>query len=232
MRADRRLAIRMPIGIHRLRNDELRTAVGTILVVLSALVAHDAALDVELLERHRLAEPGHAVGLEEEEEVEKIRRARLEVVRAIRRRRRVVATATALHARVELARRHLLRPHEHQVLEEMREARPLRWLVLRSDVVPEVDRDERQSMVFVKDDRQTVVETRAREGNLLRERRRGRGRREGGDERDRRQEWHAAPSSSLCFHAALVTGQKRCQEPFLLEKVPDTFFEENAAGAS
>ena len=45
---------------------------------------------------------------------------------------------------------------EHHVLEEMGEAGAAGALVERADVIPEVDGDERQAMVFVGDDDETV----------------------------------------------------------------------------
>src|SRR5688572_15504560 len=47
---------------------------------------------------------------------------------------------------------------EEHVLEQMREPRPSGPLVLRADVVPEVDGDERGGMVFVEDDAEAVGE--------------------------------------------------------------------------
>src|SRR5262249_11008394 len=48
------------------------------------------------------------------------------------------------------------RAHEHQVLEQVREAGAPRRLVLRADVVPEVDGDEGAAAIDVQNDRQAV----------------------------------------------------------------------------
>ena len=52
----------------------------------------------------------------------------------------------------------MLRAFEHQVLEQVRQARAARPLVLRSDVVPDAHRDERHAVIFVDDDVETVGE--------------------------------------------------------------------------
>src|SRR6185437_17047762 len=45
---------------------------------------------------------------------------------------------------------------EHHVLEEVREAGAPSTLVQRADVIPEIDGDERQTMVLVRDDSEAV----------------------------------------------------------------------------
>jgi hypothetical protein len=47
---------------------------------------------------------------------------------------------------------------EHQMLEEVREAGLARPLVLRADVIPQVDRDDRTRVVLVQKDVESVVE--------------------------------------------------------------------------
>ena len=49
-------------------------------------------------------------------------------------------------------------PFEHQVLEEMRESGATRPFVLRSDVVPDIHRNDRHLVGFVDDDVQAVGE--------------------------------------------------------------------------
>src|SRR5207253_775545 len=51
----------------------------------------------------------------------------------------------------------VLRAGEQHVLEEMRETGAAGALVLRADVIPEIDGDERSGMVLVQDDRQSVT---------------------------------------------------------------------------
>ena len=57
----------------------------------------------------------------------------------------------------------MLRPFEHQVLEQVREAGVARPLVLRPDVVPEVDRDDRHVVILVQDHVEAVGERVLRE---------------------------------------------------------------------
>ena len=52
----------------------------------------------------------------------------------------------------------MLGAFEHQVLEQVRKAGASRALVLRADVIPDVDGHHRQLMVFVHDDVEAVVE--------------------------------------------------------------------------
>ena len=53
----------------------------------------------------------------------------------------------------------MLGPLEHQVFEQVREARATRHLVLRADVVPHVHRDNRHAVIFVDDDVEAVGES-------------------------------------------------------------------------
>ena len=55
---------------------------------------------------------------------------------------------------------------EHQVLEEVREARSTRLLVLRADVVPDVDRDNRTVVILVHDHIEAVGELLMEERNV------------------------------------------------------------------
>jgi hypothetical protein len=52
----------------------------------------------------------------------------------------------------------MLGTFEHQVLEQMRETRASAPLVLRADVVPQIDRDDRNATILVHDDVEAVVE--------------------------------------------------------------------------
>ena len=60
------------------------------------------------------------------------------------------------------------RSFEHQVLEQMREAGVSRLLVLGTDVVPDVDRDDRTVVIFVEEHVEAVRERVPREGELHR----------------------------------------------------------------
>ena len=95
---------------------------GPVLDALPALVLHDVALRVDRLRRHRVEQVAHAIGLEEQRELERVRRHVDVVVRPIVAGRRVVLAAGRFEPLVELAGLDVSRAHEHQVLEQMREA--------------------------------------------------------------------------------------------------------------
>jgi hypothetical protein len=59
---------------------------------------------------------------------------------------------------VEFLRLDVGRAFEHEVLEEMGETRAARLFVLGSDVVPELEVDDRRGMILVRDNGQPVVE--------------------------------------------------------------------------
>ena len=50
----------------------------------------------------------------------------------------------------------MLRPFEHEVLEQVREAGAAGHLVLRADVIPDVDRDNRAAVILVNQDVEAV----------------------------------------------------------------------------
>ena len=132
-------AIGMPGRPEHLVELDRRHPVWPVLVALTPLVLHHVALPVDPLGRHRVEEVRHPVGLEEERQLQRIRRHVHDVVRAVVARRAVVVAAGRLEKRVELALLHVLRPFEHQVLEEVREAGAAGTLVGRAHVIPDVD---------------------------------------------------------------------------------------------
>src|SRR5207253_4441404 len=60
----------------------------------------------------------------------------------------------------------MLGAFEHQVLEQMREARPTRYFILRADVIPDIHRDDRNAMILVDQHVEAVRERVLREGNV------------------------------------------------------------------
>ena len=112
---------------------------------------------VELLLIEHVEQVAHAIGLEPQPELELVRRQRLEVVRAIEVGRAVEVRAARRFEQLEVrVARHVLRALEHHVLEQVREARAARRLVGRTDVIPEIDRDERQPMIRREDHLEAV----------------------------------------------------------------------------
>jgi hypothetical protein len=62
--------------------------------------------------------------------------------------------------------RHVLRALEHHVFEQVREACAARLLVGWTDVVPEIDRDQRQAAIFHEYDLQAIGQRELLHGQL------------------------------------------------------------------
>ena len=99
-------------------------------------------------------------------ELELVGRQRLEVVRPVEPGRAVHRAAGGLDERDVLGLGDVPRALEHDVLEEVGEAGLARDLVLRADVVPEVDRDDGREVVLGDDDAQAVGEALVAEDDL------------------------------------------------------------------
>ena len=84
---------------------------------------------------------------------------------------RSLPPAASSSRKVRVAR-DVLRPLEHHVLEEVREAGAAGRLVHRADVVPDVHGDERQPLILGKDHLEAVGERVLLEGNRRQRRRR------------------------------------------------------------
>ena len=94
------------------------------------------------------------------------RRHGLEVVRAVEVRRAVHARGADFLKRPKVLVVVVLAAVEHQVLEQVGEAGLAGHLVLRADVIPNRDGDDRRLAVLVHDDAQAVVEIELVERNL------------------------------------------------------------------
>ncbi len=128
------------------------------LYALAQLVLDDAALLVELGLGDGALEVAHAVRLHPQDEVEGRDRDVLEVVGPVLVGRAVeVGRADLLHG-LEVVVVVVLAAVEHQVLEEVGEAGLAGLLVLRADVVPDVEGDDGRLVVLVDDQGQAVVE--------------------------------------------------------------------------
>ena len=86
------------------------------------------------------------------------RRHGLEVVGAVEVRRAVHARGADFLQRQKVLVVVVLAAVEHQVLEQMRETRLTGHLVLRADVVPDRDRDDRRLAILMHDHAQAVVQ--------------------------------------------------------------------------
>ncbi len=135
-----------------------RQAIRPILVALSPFVQHHLALGLEPLRGQRRQQIPHAVRLHPQRPVDGARGHHLPIVRAI-------GVGGAVQLRAGLLQRRevpavvVLRPFEHQVFEEMGEPGPPWLLVLRPDVVPDVDGHDRHAVILVHDHVETVAES-------------------------------------------------------------------------
>jgi hypothetical protein len=147
------------------RDRHQRHAVGPILVILPALVEDDVALRLEAFRGDSRQQISHAIRFHPQGQVDRARRHDLPVVGAIGV-RRSVEQRTSLLQRREIAGVVVLRPLEHQMLEQVGETGAAGALVLGTDVVPDVDGDDRHLSRFVDDDVEAVVEGVLAEGEF------------------------------------------------------------------
>ena len=175
--------VRVRRGIEQLLDEELGAAVGLVLVGLPQLVQDDVALQVELLLVHRSREILEPVRVEPEERREERGGAGGIVVRAVGGRGGVVRSARRFHEPVEVAARHPLGAHEHQVLEQVREAAAAGLLVLAAHAVPDVHGRDGQAVVRVEDHGHPVLQRELLHGEALRGSGDGSEKQEGGNEK-------------------------------------------------
>jgi hypothetical protein len=168
LRPDRREVVRVRGGIEQVLDGELRAAVRLVLVGLPQLVQDDVALQVELFLVHRPREVLEPVRVEPQERGQERRRAGREVVRPVGGGRGVVRAARRLHDPVEVAVRDALGPHEHQMLEEVREAAAAGRLVLAAHAVPDVHAGDGQAVVRIEDHGHPVLQRELLDGEALR----------------------------------------------------------------
>ena len=146
--ADGHPPVGMVVRIERLVQRGHGKAIRAVLVVLAALVQHHRLLRGEALLGDGRQEIAHPVALHPEREIEGARGHDLPVVRAIRAGRSVDGPACLLEWR-EVAVVMVGAALEHQVFEQMREARAAAHLVPRADVIPDIDGHLRHAMVLV-----------------------------------------------------------------------------------
>ena len=217
MRSDDGGVVGMRLRIEQVDQLLFRVSVRTVLHRLAPLVADHILLVGELLRIDRVEEIPHAIRFDPERQLEPVGGNRLEVVRPVVVRRAVdVGRARRFeHLEVRVLRR-VLRPLEHQVFEQMCEARASLHFVGRADVIPEIHRDNRQPVILAEDDLEPVRKRVLLELNLRHvgrraacpERSRGvlrRGRNDGGDERDERRGEETGRDAS-CLHGQSFVG--------------------------
>ena len=148
--ADRGPAIRMVRRIHRLGHQPPDHPVGTIGHVLAVFVLDHVFLNPDLLVAQGREEMPHPVRLHRQGELEVGGGKVFVIVGPVRGGRAVDARPEPLE-RLEEVARIVLRPLEHEMLEEMGEPALASLLVLGADVVPEVHRDDGQRPLPTRD---------------------------------------------------------------------------------
>ncbi len=146
------MALREERVHHRFVRDVVRTA-----FTLASLVAHNVTLVAEQCAVEAFHQEAHAVALQPQRELQLIARHGFEVVGAVEVGRSIhVCRAGVLDVLDVRLLADMLRAFEHHVLKQMREAGAARPLIQRPHVIPEVDGDERQPVIFMRDHRQAV----------------------------------------------------------------------------
>ena len=146
-------------GIERVRHREPLAAVGDVVVVLAAFVAHHVALVLQAGLGDRVEEVPHALALEPERGLEPVGRHHLVVVGAIGIGRAVdLERPDALQDPEVLVLAGVLGALKHHVLEQVRKPGLAGKLVAAADVVPDAHRDLGNRPIDVQDDLEPVVE--------------------------------------------------------------------------
>ena len=141
---------RVRFAIHQFVEHPVRLGQNALIV----LADHDVALGVEVLLGD--GQRAQAVGFGPQQRLEIVRRHDLVVVGDVVGGERVVEPADVLGEPVDRLGPGVLRPLEHQVLEEVREARATRRIVLAADAIADVDRDRRDAMILHEQHAQAV----------------------------------------------------------------------------
>ena len=155
--ANRRVLVRVR-GERLLVDDLVEPPVRLVVDAQPPLFLHDFALVRErvLVDAQR----GHPVGLEPQHERQVLRRRRFPEDRLVVGRVGVALPADRGNHRGVAFGLDVLRALEHQVFEQMREARASRLLVLRAHVHRELQMNDRDGVILFEDDRQPVGQRR------------------------------------------------------------------------
>jgi hypothetical protein len=156
-RADRGMLIG-EVRVEQLVEVLVRQAVRLIVDAQATLFLDGLPLVVQLVLRD--VERAHAIGFEEQRQLELVRRQHLEIERQVDAGRPVHRAAVGEHLVEVLAVADVLRALEHHVLEQVREARQSLALVARPDVVRDVQGDHGHAVILHELHAQTVVERR------------------------------------------------------------------------
>ena len=146
----------MAFGVEELLEALEGPPVGLVVHLLAALVDHHVALVVELLLGDGGEQVPHAVGLQPQPQVELVGGQHLVVVGAVEPGRAVGDAPRLLHEAEVVVGADVLAALEQHVLEQMGESGAAGSLVLRADVVPDVDRRQGQRRIAVQHHPQAV----------------------------------------------------------------------------
>jgi hypothetical protein len=147
------------IGGEQGRVDVLPDPPIRLVVTLAFFVLHHPALLVEFRLGDGAEEMAHAVGFQPQGAVQRVARHRLEIVGAVEPGGGIEIRGAEALQRAQVFTVVVLRALEHQVLEQVGKAGAATHFVLRADVVPDVDRDDRRLVVLVNDHGEPVVHT-------------------------------------------------------------------------
>ena len=126
---------------------------------MPTLIADDIALVSKLLAVKRAQQVPHTVALQPQRKFQLVGGQGLKIIGSVEFGGAIdVAGASAFQmAEVGLGS-HVLRALEHHVLEQVSETGEAGTFIGRSDVIPEIDRHQRQAMIFVEDYIEAVLE--------------------------------------------------------------------------
>ena len=158
--ADGRMAIGMAFG-------KLRRQLGIfgqaerIIVALALFILHDAALQIELCLGDGAEHMPHAVGFEIQRQRQRRRGDIFEIIGAVEPGRAVEVGGADAFQRLDIATLVVFAAAEHQMFEQMRKAGATLGFVLRSDMIPDADRDDRSLAIGMDDDPQAILQREA-----------------------------------------------------------------------
>ncbi len=150
--------VRMVLGPQQSRQYQFLDAVRPIFDALPPFVKHDVALQIELALIDLGAKIAHTVGLEPEKKRQRGRGRDVEVIGPVLSGPGVVSTSGRFHPRIKSFGRRLLGPHEHQMLEQVREAGAPGPFHPGANVVGDVDGHLGHGVVLAENQHQAVGE--------------------------------------------------------------------------
>ena len=151
--------IRVALGIEQMEHSLFHDSIRRVFHALATLVAHDVLLVGKVGLIQLVGQIPHAVRFQPERQRQLVRWKSFVVVGAVEIGGAIDIARSRSFQKMEVRiSRDVTRTFEHHVLEKMREACAAGQFVRRPYVVPQIDRHQRQPVVFGKDDVQAVLE--------------------------------------------------------------------------